>query len=197
MPPQSSIQGVTLYCKGEREKYGRPEFELVSLSPLNSIFSTQVCEISQLIGIPIQIMRVHTPAELNRSNPNATYLKIQCKLNENRGIRKHVSFAPDEWQVAAGNVIAVRADKKPLKAEVMQILCDFCDVRMMRVLQDVAEQGASDETAQGVVEKEFTIEAFRAYAEEYGARERKNNRPFALYGGFQRLQWWDDLESIT
>lgn len=78
----------------------------------------------------------------------------------------------------ARNVIAVRADEQPLRKEIMQVLCDFCLIRMMRVLHEAAEREESDENIQGIVRNEFTRETSRAYADEYMAREKKNDRPF-------------------
>jgi hypothetical protein len=178
---QFFLQGVTLYCDGERIENAKPEFEVVTVSSHSFIFATPVCEISELVGIPIQIMRVHTPTVDNRNNQNATFLKIQLRRSDDTdAIFNEVGFAPDEWQVPAGNVIAVRVDKKPLNIETMQVLCDFCAVRMMEVLQDTAERDETEVEIQNIIRQEFSQRAFRTYAEEYDTRERKNGRSFHL-----------------
>lgn len=89
------IQGVMLYCDGDRNRKKGLEFKPVSISSLNRVFSTPVCEISELVGIPIQIMQVPTSAKLNQANQNATNLKVQCKFLEGSS-DNHVGFAPDE-----------------------------------------------------------------------------------------------------
>ena len=61
----------------------------------------------------------------------------------------------------------VRVDKKPLEIEAMQILCDFCAVRTMRLSEDAEEMEQSDGQMQAMVRRESTREAFRVYAEEY------------------------------
>jgi hypothetical protein len=187
--PPPFVQGITLYCDGDRTENGKPELELVTISPRSTIFNTPVCEISKLIGFPLQIMRVHTPYELNHSNSNATFLKIRCKTGPDpEAIFNAIGYAPDEWQVAAGNVIVARADRKPLRMETLQILCDFCEVRMMRVFQEAGEQYEMLEEAElekhmeEVVKQEFTTIAFRVYADEYALRERKHGR-WSLYDG--------------
>lgn len=183
--PKSSVQGVTLYCAGEGKNNAHPEFEVVSVSPHSFIFSTPICEISELVGIPIQIMRVHTQIDINRNNQNATFLKIQCKESDDTdAIFNEVGFALDEWQVLAGNVIAARVDKKPLSIETMQVLCEFCAVRMMRVLQEASESDESAQEVQKIIQREFTGKSFRAYADEYDTRERRNRRPFQLHRVF-------------
>jgi hypothetical protein len=177
--PNLSVQGVTLYCSGERKNNAHPEFELVSISPQSPIFSTPVCPISELVGIPIQIMRVYTEFSLNHSNFNATYLKIRLKEgSEPSSIINEVGWAPDEWQVPAGNVIAVRVDKKPMNIAIMQLLCDFCEVRMMRVLSEVSEREESAEQVQKIIKRDFNRKAFRAFGDEYKKREQRNGRDF-------------------
>jgi hypothetical protein len=65
-----------------------------------------------------------------------------------------------------------------LRKEIMQVMCDFCMIRMMRVPHEAAEREESDENTQDVVRNEFTREAFPAYADEYMALEKKTDRPF-------------------
>jgi len=177
--PNLLIQGVTLYCEGEREENVRPEFELVSVSLHSPIFSTPVCGISELVGQPIQIIRVHTEASLNHHNQNATYLKNRMKKGSDlNSIFNDVGWAPKEWRMHVGNVIAVRVDKKPLNIATMQILCDFCAVRVRGVLQEVLSEGSSAEKAQKLIKQEFSMKAFRTYGDEYRTREVRNGRYF-------------------
>jgi hypothetical protein len=187
--PSLLVQGVVLYCSGEQKDNANPEFELVSVSHDGSIFSMPVCEISELVGIPIQIMRVHTHADVTRrSNANATFLKIQLKgSGDTNSSSNEVGLAQDEWKVPVGNVVAARVDKQPLNIETMQVLCDFCAVRVIRVLEEASERNESAEQVQEIIKQEFTKKAFRTYADEYDTRENRSGRPFRFFSVFNNM----------
>lgn len=182
---QPDIKGVMMYCRGEREDNGQPEFGIIYVSPESPVFLTTVCEISDLVGIPVQIMDIDTPPQLNRSNQNAKYLKVKCHTSERTDrFLDAIGSVPREWQTLAGNVIVVRSDKKALDIELMQVLCDFCAVRMMRVLANASDMGMSGHEIQAIAEREFTKDAFREYAQEYRMREVMKRRSFSRHLDF-------------
>jgi hypothetical protein len=128
-------------------------------------------------------MRVHTLTDLDRWRQPKCYIP-QVRRKQSDDIHQ-TGFAPDEWQVLAGNMTTVRVDRKPLSIETMQVLGDFYLMRIIRLLQDAAEMDKSGQEAQRTVQRQFTKKVFRTYAEEYDTCERKNGRPSQLNEVFQ------------
>jgi hypothetical protein len=176
---------VTLYCSGARENNAHPEVELVSVSPHSPIFSKPVCPISEPVGIPIQIMRFHTQADIDSRNVNAYNLKLRLKNNcEGSSIFNCAGYATDgPLQDIEGNVIAVRMDKQPLDVEIMQVLCEFCELRIFRVVQAIAQTmlGKPADEIETVLKRKLSRKAFRIYLEEHCLRERRKELHFRSF----------------
>jgi hypothetical protein len=86
-------------------------------------------------------------------------------------------------RIIEGNVMAVRMDKQPLDVEIMQVLCEFCELRMFRVVQDIAQTmlGKPADEIEKVLKRKFSKKAFRIYLEEHCLRERRKDLHFRSF----------------
>ncbi|CAF9940874.1 MAG: hypothetical protein HETSPECPRED_002665 [Heterodermia speciosa] len=92
----------------------RSSFIEVSLPANHKVFSEKVTPISRKLDLPLLVHRLKTRT-IGTTNPRACWLNIDP---ENL-------LAPMEWQDHVGNVVVVRADKKPLSIKDLTAFTDY------------------------------------------------------------------------
>lgn len=139
--PAPDVLGVRINCNGDRDHGGRPMFEAISLPGNHAVFSRPVCEISALVGFPIQLIpfatqRDRLPDEFNHSNQAATWIQMGADPD-----------SPDwgqtspVWHLSLGSAIVVRADRKKLWPEHVDALCYFCQYVLHPLFVDSMSRG--------------------------------------------------------
>ena len=83
-----------------------------------------------------------------------------------RGEYLDYGWAPMKWQVYVGTVIVVRGDGRYLDLKHLEVLCDFCQYLMQRILQDLWED-SQDCSKKQAVEDELSHTAFERFFQEH------------------------------
>ncbi|KAF1981305.1 hypothetical protein K402DRAFT_342719 [Aulographum hederae CBS 113979] len=137
------IKGVKINCLGDEKVFGKPHFEAVEVPLSDSIFFThRTSPIAERIGIPIFTRRCPQDPkwknlkdaklfghESPANNQDATFLHTCCHpetASDPCVGSMGWNFAPWEWMNAAGTILVVRQDKKPLLPLQMEALAKYC-----------------------------------------------------------------------
>lgn len=156
------VQGVRVNCAGEMKIYGRGKFEEVRVANDNKVFDQPVPRISQLLGLPVRVIRCSKYKETEgygRGNSEVTFLHMDANPKSSTW-----GWAPMEWQEPAGNVLVVREDRKPLRQQHVEVLCRYC----LDVLQPLFEESIETGRLKHKVMEKMTKGAFGEYWKEYG-----------------------------
>ncbi|THH18659.1 hypothetical protein EW146_g2376 [Bondarzewia mesenterica] len=112
----SQENGITITCDGDR--VGSP-FRVVQIPDTHPIYyQSDVCPVSEVVGLPIMIYRhsKEDPLYMERTaamdNQIATYLMIDVDSG----------FAPMSWQQAVGTVTVMRQDHRPLTPQAIETM---------------------------------------------------------------------------
>lgn len=121
-------------------------FEAITLPGNHAVLSAPVCEISTLIGFPIQLLRCTEtsyppPEEFNHSNQAATYIQMGADPDE-----VDWGNSPMQWQLSLGSAIVVRADREKLWPEHVDALCYFCQYVLHPLFVDSMRCGLHPES---------------------------------------------------
>ena len=92
----------------------RSTFIEVSLPANHKVFSETITPVSRKLDFPLLVHRLNTRT-IGTTNPRACWLNIDPER----------LLAPMEWQDHVGNVIVVRADKKPLSIRDLTAFTDY------------------------------------------------------------------------
>ena len=95
-------------------------YKKAKVPPNDDIFNQAAAPITQSFGFPLILRRMkpfsaHRAPSANDDNMHATWLMI----DPGHG------FAPPEWQSAVGDVLVVRADRKPLYMAELAAITDY------------------------------------------------------------------------
>ncbi|KAI1194105.1 hypothetical protein F5X97DRAFT_311897 [Nemania serpens] len=146
-PGDIKIKGVRINCLGDQKICKRPHFEAVDVSSSDSmICDVDISDIATRIGLPIlsrrcppdpswasqrgsPIPKSILKGESPYNNQDATLLHLCCDPKADGSLAQGApswGWPLGQWQRAAGSVIIVREDKKPLSPLHVEALCKYC-----------------------------------------------------------------------
>ena len=129
---------------------GPSAYRKTTIPSNDDIFNQAPAPISQRFGFPLILRRTkpasqYSTRSANDDNPHATWLMI----DPDHG------FAPSEWQSGVGDVLVVRADRKPLDITTLAIITDF----VSDILDAFGDGMEGDEVARKYYRKERLVTA--------------------------------------
>ncbi|KAL2204889.1 hypothetical protein CC79DRAFT_1309917 [Sarocladium strictum] len=142
-PAYKHIKGVRINCLGDRQAFGKPQYEAVDISPQDPIFSAhwqESSDIAKRIDFPIFTRRCPPNLRWTRKNPkhefsglspftnqDATFLHLCCDPQaDSFPSGPGWSWAGWQWQNDVGSILVVRQDRKPLAPMHVEALCAYC-----------------------------------------------------------------------
>lgn len=164
MTSGTTVQGVKINCVGDRQTFGKPQYELVAVSPDDAIFSgywQDTSDIADRIGLPILTRRLPFslswagPAETTRqkfddvspeTNQEATFLHLCCDPKADGFPTGPVwGWAGPRWQNDVGSVLVIRRDRKPLAPMHVEALCTYCRYEVQPLVAHTLREYEPDE----------------------------------------------------
>lgn len=150
-----TVVGVRINCAGHFRLHNRPMFESVQVQMSDPIFDGRIgkdrwtSDVAQCLGMPLFTRKYPkvpewTPFGLN-DNQQATFLHLNCK--DRPGELFGWGWVPAAWQEAAGSILVVRQDRKPLHPLHIEALAEYCAVRVQSLFESVLESFPSNNPA--------------------------------------------------
>jgi hypothetical protein len=160
--PPTAIRGVKICCYGERKLHGSERYVAVDVPshhPTRTVVKFgSVSPISQLLGMPLRLWKypdIETwldPPGWDEnmgatSNQDAAFL-----MKETNPGRPEWGFAPFNWDMDIGNVLAIRVDEKDLAVDDLRAICHFTRKKLLSIFDDANGYGSVKRTKKEVLE---------------------------------------------
>lgn len=191
------VSGIKVTCNGERRLYDTDVFSKVLVPRSHPMFESQtsVAPISKLIDLPLHTVKCPTNPTFNQvgdaDNQMVTFMNLCCDPNDDGGPSSRTpgslgwGWAPKAWQRDVGNVLVVRADRKPLDEETVEAFADFCMDKLQPLFEhslEVAGPEVAPEQrgrARQRVLAEITPTKWKEWIVEVKGRKREYEERFA------------------
>lgn len=161
-------RGVRINCLDDVRCHSLRQYVSVPVPKMHPIYLEPVsCDISQLIGLPIQTYKyVHRTDLYSGVNQLAAHLH-RCGDFES----STWGFPPQQWLFNTRSVLVVRCDGKDLLPEHAEALCNFCchdfgDVFSLKAEVQAYRSGSQEERRKAFRDK-ASREGFERFFEQY------------------------------
>lgn len=162
-------QGVRINCLDDVRSHSLRQYLPVLVPKAHPIYLEPMsCDISRLIGLPIQMYKyVHRADLYSGESQLAAYLHRCGDVDSPRW-----GFPPQQWLSDTRNVLIVRCDGKELLPEHAEALCNFCFHAFRDIFSLAAEVKAHRSGSQEERGKAFMAKASRGGFERFFERYR-------------------------
>ncbi|KAH7134564.1 hypothetical protein B0J13DRAFT_641104 [Dactylonectria estremocensis] len=201
----ATIRGAKICCYGEIKLHGSEPHISVDITrghPTRRYGAGDVSSISERLVMPLKLWKDpnigtwrHPPGWHEiigaTSNQDAAFLMTRTDF-ENWG------WAPPEWQVDLGNVIAVRVDDKNLTLDDFRAMCYFVRRKLQPMFEDALGLGSVLRTRKSVLDF-ITWENMQKYnakmAEDVGSGGQSGGDEKLDDAGFESDEFFFDAET--
>lgn len=169
-----TVEGVKIKCKGDLKTYGGDVYVSVNVPVDHAIFKSAFSpNIPKLLGVEILVKKLpFDPDWIDGPNNGIENIPVAV-LHMNADTKDdYWGTVPTHLQFDIGNVIIVRADRKPLTPKQVEALCRYCQDKLENVMSDcIPEQGCDleekIEIREQILNQYLTKDAFRKFFEEF------------------------------
>lgn len=151
------VKAVRINCDGEVDLSGKPRYESVDIQPAhldNEVLWPGLPDIARLVHFPGVIVtrraipsRAHTRSDL--SNRYGSALHVACERDPAMFPRRDcMAWVYDIWHKRVGSIVVARRNGKPLTTVQVEALCEYADLKVMKLVQEAAMAVIPDKLAE-------------------------------------------------
>ena len=154
------VQVVRVACRGEQIAHGVPEFSSVEIPKTHPAFrlADDPPAIADVLSEPISVFKEKPPANLCGSEAVAGSLDnpaisvLYCNVGHSWSTQiAELGTVQDNWSQEVGTVLVLRRDKRDIRVDWVQALCELCQSRAIPWANACREsQGDIDELHSGI-----------------------------------------------
>ncbi|MCJ1405925.1 hypothetical protein MMC11_009159, partial [Xylographa trunciseda] len=162
------VQAIRINCPAHIAATGEPKFLVEEIDTSHPVFTMQPDFDSITWNIKLPLLLFPCPPNKKWFSEKATYCNFTAACVE-------LSCSEDleslkNWQVIGGDALVVRCDCKDLLLEHLEVLADFCETKIHRIMTDALDALPSttySHILKDVFADHATMEKFKIYWETY------------------------------
>ena len=184
---KQKVLAVRSNCVGEQRLSGVPPFVQVEVPAFHPVFDSffGIPKISVVVQMPLQTARYNDLRKFEHTQPgdveNQAITFMHCEPETNALVdlannRSAFGFPPPCWQYNVGNVLIVKADRKPLKVDTVAAFASYCQHHLLQYFNWQGERekdGSSSGSYKQKAANEIASGKFKKYLKQWREETKK------------------------